>query len=147
MRTMDHLTETQMKDLKAGRLSKNEKLLALKHIGECEQCADSFAGSYGDLELLTLSPDFKTEIFFEIEKEKKGMIKEKAAVWKRELCFYSFKVSIAACIALLLLFSGTLDYGMNMSRTMNPQLSGVNVITENLRGFSDKLIDFEVQKN
>ena len=129
----EHLTPDRMKALKAGMLAKDDTISALEHLGECEQCADAFAKSYSDQELLELSPGFKIAVFSAIEKE------------KRELFRYSFKVSVAACITLFLLFSGTFNFSMNFSKNMYSDLSGVNTITENLRGFSDKLIDFEVK--
>lgn len=143
----EHLTPERIKALKTGRLSKDETLFALEHIGECEQCADALAESYRETELLELSPDFKAEVLLKTASVRKNAAAEKIKNRKRELCFYSFKVSIAACIALLLLFSGTLNYGMNISKMINPDLSGMNVITEDLRGFSDKLINLEVIKN
>jgi len=129
----EHLTTDRMKALKEGMLAKDDTISALEHLGECEQCADAFAKSYSDQELLELSPEFKIAVFSAIEKE------------KRELFRYGFKVSVAACITLFLLFSGTFNYSMNFSKNMYSDLSGVNTITENLRGFSDKLIDFEVK--
>lgn len=145
----EHLTPDKITALKEGSLSKAETISALEHIGECEQCADIFAESYNNTELLNLSSNFKDSVFSAIDKEKNNSVikKEKNRNRKREFCFYSVKVSIAACITLALLFSGTFNHGMNMSRTVQADLSGVNVITENLRGFSDRLIDFETTKN
>ncbi len=147
MITKEHLTPERMEALKEGMLAKDDAISALEHLGECEQCADAFAKIYSDQELLELSPGFKIAVFSAIEKEKRTIIKEKAKTddGKRELFRYGFKVSIAACITLFLLFSGTFNFSMNFSKNMYSDLSGVNVITENLRGFSDKLIDFEVK--
>jgi len=128
-----HLTPDRMKALKEGMLAKDDAISALEHLGECEQCADDFAKIYSDQELLELSPGFLIAVFYAIEKE------------KRELFRYGFKVSIAACITLFLLFSGTFNFSMNFSKNIYSDLSGVNEITENLRGFSDRLIDFEVK--
>ncbi len=144
----EHLTPDRIKALKDGLLSRDEAIAALEHLGECEQCADAFAESYSSQELLGLPPGFKSAVFSAIRKEQRKFGKERTetADRKRELFRYSFRVSIAACITLLLLFSGTVNYGINFSRTIDTNLSGVNVITENLRGFSDKLIDFKVTK-
>ena len=139
----EHLKPDRIKALKDGLLTTGEVIDALEHIGECERCADALGESYSEKELLNLPPDFITEVFSAIKKDSIGLTrKEKSRRWKKELYSYSFKVSIAASIALVLLFSGTLDYGINFSRSIHSDLSGVNVITENLRGFSDKLIDF-----
>ncbi len=145
---MEHLTPDRMKDLKGGILSGNDAISALEHIGECEQCADAFAGCYFASELVELSQGFKSDVFSAIDREKRKEMKEKGKVadGKRELFRYSFRVSIAACITLLLLFTGTIDYGIHFSRSIHTDLPEVKVITENLKGFSDKLIDFEVTK-
>ena len=147
MITKEHLTPVRMKALKEGLIAKDDMISALEHLGECEQCADAFANSYSDQELLDLPPGFKIAVFSAIEKEKSAIVKKrvKMADGKRELFRYGFKVSIAACITLFLLFSGTFNYSMNFSKNMYSDLSGVNSITENLRGFSDKLIDFEIR--
>jgi len=150
MMNKEHLTPDRIKALKEGTLSKKEEICALEHIGECLLCAVALAESYSDPELFNLPPGFKAVVFSAIDKENiNKIVKEKdiAGNRKRELFRYSFKVSIAACIALILLFSGTINYGLDISRSFNTGLSGVNVVTENLRGFSDKLIDFEGTKN
>lgn len=149
MMNREHLTPDRIKELKNGTLSMEDRISALEHIGECEQCADAFAGFYDDAELMELPQGFKESVFREIEQERKTVIWEKRnnSDRKRELFRYSFRVSIAACITLFLLFSGTINYGFNISRSIHTDLSGFNVITENIRGFSDKLVDFEVTKN
>jgi len=141
----EHLTADRINALKARVLTTEEMIAALEHIGECKRCAGSLAESYCERQILNLSPDFSAEIFSAIEKDK--TIRFARNRRKRELCFYSFKVSVAACIALVLLFTGTFNQGMNFSRSIQTNLSGVNVITENLRGFSDKLIDFKSTTN
>ncbi|MDD3169363.1 MAG: hypothetical protein PHC91_07890 [Eubacteriales bacterium] len=144
----EHVTEERMKALKDGILSIEDTISALEHIGECDQCADAFGGCYCERELLELVPEFRSAVFSAISRERKNRIKAKpmAADGKHELFRYSFRVSIAACITLLLLFTGTMNYGINFSRSVRTELPEVNVITESLRGFSDKLIDFEVTK-
>jgi hypothetical protein len=148
MMNMEHLTPDIMADLKSGRLSEAEAVAALEHIGECEQCADAFAGTYHETELLELPPGFRSAVFSAVEKEKRTIpvVKSKRDDKRRELFSYGFRVSIAACITLVLLFSGTINYGINLSRSIHPDLSRVNVITEDLRGFSDKLVNFKYQK-
>lgn len=144
----EHLTPDIMTALKIGRLTGAEAVSALEHIGECEQCADAFAGIYHEGELLELPPGFRSAVFSSVERERRTVpiVKSEQNDKKRELFRYGFRVSIAACITLVLLFSGTINYGINLSRAIHPDLSRVNVITEDLRGFSDKLINFKYQK-
>lgn len=144
----EHLTPELMAALKNGSLPGKEAISALEHLGECERCAGAFAGIYHETELLELSAGFRSAVFSAVEKEKRAApaVKSKKDDKKRELFRYSFRVSIAACITLALLFSGTIDYGINLSRSMRPDFSKVNVITEDIRGFSDKLINYKYQK-
>lgn len=145
----EHLTQEWIEALKEGLLPKAEAVSTLEHIGECEACAELFAESYGRTELLSLSPDFKTSVFLAIEKERISIsVREKTnRSPRRELCTYGFKVSIAACAALLLLFSGTFNYSMDFSRsTIRSNLSEVSTITESIKGFSDKLMDFSIMR-
>lgn len=144
----EHLTPESMNALKNGLLSRNEAISALEHLGECEQCADALAESYGGYDLLPLSPGFRSAVFASLEKQRRTAVKgsSNGAGQKRELFRYGFKVSVAACITLILFFSGTMNYGTSFNRFIHTDLSEANVITENLRGFSDKLIHFEFNK-
>jgi hypothetical protein len=149
------LPPDRLNELKEGLLSGAEMISALEHIGECEQCAGTLAESYGSLELLELPTDFKQAVLSAVNRQYRtagqkqgktdgGKNNTGAHSGKRELFRYGFKVSVAACITLLLLFTGTINYGIDFGRSIHTDLSEVNLITENLRGFSDRLIHFEV---
>jgi anti-sigma factor RsiW len=148
MMKKEHLTPDRMRALKDGLLSGDETIGALEHIGECELCASAFADSYSEAELLELSPAFRSAVLSAIERENRTAISAKKKAMKaggrRELFRYSFRVSVAACITLFLLFSGTISYGMDFSRSIHPDLSGINAIMESVKGFSDKLVNFNV---
>lgn len=148
MNDKEHLTPERIKDLKTGMLSREESIAALEHIGECGRCADAFAGSYDIRELLKLSPGFRPAILTAIEKEKQSVIKAgaKASESRKELLRYGASVSVAACITLFLIFSGTIDYALNFSRSIDTDIPEVNLITENLNGLSNQLLNFEVIK-
>lgn len=136
MMTQGHLSKEMIEKLKSGRLSKEEKLAALDHIGECDFCANAFSSSFEQEGLMFTAPDFSSEIMKKIGKPQ----------GKREFYLYSFKVGIAACIALLLLFSGGLRYGADgheLKKTALVDLSRVNSITEHLRGISDRFVDLD----
>lgn len=142
----EHLSPDRLKAMKDGLLSEAEMVSALGHLGQCDRCADAFAECYGSRELLVLPPGFRQAVFSAVYRADKMEGKNKAitAAGKRELYRYGFRVSVAACITLLLLFSGTMNYGINFSRSIRTDLPEVNVITESLRGFSDRLIQFEI---
>ncbi len=145
----EHLTADQVEALRDGSTSGEAAIHALAHIGECDRCAAALAESFEGRQLPELPPGFKMAVFAAIRRDQRksdaGAVKSGSSR-RRELYRYSFRVSIAACITLFLLFSGTINYGMNYGLSIHKELPEVNVITENLRGFSDKLIDFEVMK-
>lgn len=151
MTLKEHVRPEVMKALKAGTLSADEVISVLTHIGECMMCAEVLADSYQTEELLQLPLDFKKKIAARTEREGTAIFNAKSAETRRnrngmrELYAYSFKVGVAASIALVLLFSGTLDYGVAFGRSIHGDFTTVNKITENLRGFSERLIDFNVK--
>lgn len=158
----DHLTADRIIALKNGSLSGLEAAETLEHIGECGQCAEAFAECFAEDELLELPPGFVSSVLAAIEGEKRSVPGNMRSVagdgartevrgktrdrTKRELFGYSFRVGIAACITLFLLFSGTIDYGLGLSHSFHTDLTGVQVITENLRDLSNRLVDFEMTK-
>ena len=155
MTRKEHLTQEQFDALKARTLSPEETVTALTHMAECTQCADAFADSYREEELLSLPNNFKTKILetvsMEAEKSNrnvfavKTMRTQKKKSGKQELYAYSFRVCVAASIALMLLFSGTLNYGLSLGRSITNDFTATDRIAENLRGFSDRLIDFTIK--
>jgi hypothetical protein len=141
MNRNEHLAPEQIDDLSAGRLASDEVIDMLAHIGECVQCADALAERYEENELLYLPPEFSRRVMKAIGSDRISHTGKKNGI--RELYAYSFRVGIAACIALMLLFSGTLNYGVFLGQSIHGDFAAVDRITENLRGFSDRLIDFK----
>ena len=143
-----HLTPEQTAALRDGLMSGEEAVAALKHIGECMPCAAVFAESYQGRALLELPPDFKPALFSALRGEERetGMRPARPSDGRRELFRYGFRVGIAASITLILLFSGTVNYGFSLGRSIHTDLSEVNKITENVRGFSDKLVEFKLTR-
>ena len=166
MNMKEHLVPGQIDALKAGNLPADEVIGMLTHIGECGHCADALAQRYREEELLRLPPEFSRKVLETLGTDLQRTVKmipqkqvppEKITkVGSRnvvshsrkkngvhELYAYSFRVGIAACIALMLLFSGTLNYGVAFGQSIHGDFAAVDKLTENLRGFSDKLIDFK----
>jgi hypothetical protein len=69
MMNKEHLPPDRLNELKEGLLSGAEMISALEHIGECEQCADTLAESYGSLELLELPTDFKQAVLSAVNRQ------------------------------------------------------------------------------
>ncbi|MDF2655433.1 MAG: hypothetical protein K0R19_1907 [Bacillota bacterium] len=168
MNMREHLLPQQIDALKAGNLPEDEVIGMLTHIGECGHCADALAERYREEELLRLPPEFSRKVMETLGTDIQRTVKmippkqvpagkitkngshrtisysgKKNGVY--ELYAYSFRVGIAACIALMLLFSGTLNYGVAFGQSIHGDFAAVNKLTENLRGFSDRLIDFKVK--
>ncbi|QOX63566.1 hypothetical protein FRZ06_09480 [Anoxybacterium hadale] len=142
MNRNEHLAPERIDDLRAGRLASDEVIEMLTHIGECVHCAEALGERYKENELLRLPPEFSRKVM-----ETLGIERVSHSIGKKngicELYAYSFRVGIAACIALMLLFSGTLNYGVSLGQSIHGDFKAVERITENLRGFSDRLIDFK----
>ena len=139
-----HLTEILLKALKSGLLKDNELILVSEHICTCERCAGTFADSFNDNELAKAPLGFEEEIQSKIKNKKENNI---------QLAFYSLRVVIAACMALVFVFSNTLNYAANIkvNSIKPPNLNITNsintVINTDINNFSRKIINMEVFNN
>ena len=137
-----HLTNSTLEALKAGALIDTELLLITEHLCSCEKCTEALTDNYDDNRLL--------KIPFGFEEEVKNMIRKNKEK-NRQFVFYSFRVVVAACIALIFVFSGTVNFaintGMGKDNISPPNLAVVNSINNQLNTFSIKLINMEVFKN
>ena len=186
-----HLTDRTLGMLKSGRIPAEEKQSALLHIGECSLCAQRFADSFEEQELLSLPPQFAEGVDRKLSQlritatplslgrkllqnsggdcrgddeadRQRSSVPARRTVGalepgrpqtpqekKREYRRYSCRVAVAACVALIMLFSGTFTMGMSalsQSRVLNPDLSVVNRITQDLSNFSKEIIHWEARK-
>jgi len=157
----EHLSDVTFKKLKANQLSVEEKLEGLEHMAECPLCAERFAESFISSDLLTTPQDFQSRVLKEIkwddsqrEVKKNGISKSNPSNnfnalkrKRKEFYFYVARVSLAMCISLMLLFSGTFGFMTNAlaaSTSKGLDLSKVDTFTENLRDVSDKIVNMEV---
>lgn len=137
-----HLNKISLLKLKESSLEDEELSLAIEHICNCEKCADVFANSYNDNELAEAPLGFHNEIQERIKKKRESDIK---------FFFYSLRVTVAACIALVIVFSNTLSFAANKAIKPGdinpPNLSVVSTINARLNNFSTKIINMEVFNN
>jgi hypothetical protein len=135
-----HLAEKTLEALKSGLLDNDELILVSEHISECEKCAGYFANSFNDKDLAEAPLGFEEEIQSKVKRKKESDI---------QLVFYSLRVTIAACMALVFVFSNTLNFTKDtkMSSIKPLNLSIVNSINADLNSFSQKLINLEVFNN
>lgn len=137
-----HITKISLDMLKEGSLSEVELILISEHISSCVDCADALADSFADNELASAPSSFEQEILSKIK-----IKKDKT----NQFIFYSLRVTIAASIALVFVFSNQLNFIANTkTKTLNVSpinLSSVNTINERLNDFSQKIINMEVFNN
>ena len=79
-----------------------------------------------------------------------GYKKSNGSSRRREFYLYAARVSLAMCITLMLMFSGTFGFMTNALEAKASQtldLSKVNTFTENIRNVSDKIVNMEVNNN
>lgn len=137
-----HLSEYALAALKEGTLNKAEILAASEHMSGCRLCAGKFAGSFGENELLEVPSGFKDDIAARLRPAKEE---------KRQFLFYSLRVAIAACAALIIVFSGTLSFIADMdSKIKGSQTGGLylaDTLNAGFQNFSQKILDLEVLVN
>jgi hypothetical protein len=137
-----HLSKDTFQTLKSGTLSELEMLSLVTHIGDCEYCADAYANVFDSDELIEVPSGFEEEIKSKLQPR---------IVKNKQLVFYSLRVAVAACITLAIIFSGVLNLITNVNakalQIKPSDFSIVNSINTNLKGFSEKILNLEVQEN
>ncbi|MEG2857470.1 MAG: hypothetical protein RR994_02485 [Clostridia bacterium] len=126
----EHLSRDTLLKLKNGDIS----MEALTHIGECNICAAHFAELMDDNVLPP--PDLDAEILSKIH----------ACPSRNSIFPYALRVCVAASIALAILFSGLIPR-LSTIEIRPPKSDAVNTVAANMREFSDKLVNMEVNKH
>ncbi|MCB2306860.1 hypothetical protein LGL08_12515 [Clostridium estertheticum] len=134
-----HVTKILIQRFKEGSLSDNELVLMSEHICLCETCAAVLADSFNNNELADAPLGFEQEVICKIKKKKES---------NTQFIFYSLRVITAASIALIFVFSNSLNFIANKPLDVNPiNLSSINTISTSLNSFSQKIINMEVFNN
>jgi len=137
-----HLTVISIQKFKDGCLSDEELASIAEHMENCEECAELIAESFDDSELLEVPSGFQEEV----KRKVAGKVKNNT-----QFFLYSFRVSIAVCFSLMLVFSNVLNFmANNRIKTMQinaPSFKMVNSINMELGNFTDKIINTEVFNN
>nr|WP_254909227.1 hypothetical protein [Clostridium tyrobutyricum] len=133
------MTKNALEEFKKGNLQDIELIQISEHVSQCEKCSDEMADSFTDTELAEAPLGFEEEVNNRISDRKKANV---------QFVLYSIRVSIAACIALVFVFSNTLNVIANTKvktvDIVSPNLSIVNSINKSLDDFSQKIISMEV---
>lgn len=137
-----HLTPPALNALKTGSLSEIELLLAASHMADCLCCASTFANSFSEYDLIEEFPGFAEEVERKLSSQRKD---------NRQFLPYSIRVAVSACAALLIVFSGTLNFITDIATKAEslkpPELNFVDSINTELQDFSQKILDMEVFQN
>lgn len=135
-----HLTKKALKAFKESSLSDDDLIVISEHICNCEKCADALANCFNDNELADVPLGFEEEVLSKIKNKKQK---------NNEFILYSIRVSMAACMALMIVFSSTFNF-IASTKAINiepPNLSAVNSINKSLNHFSQKIVSMEVFNN
>lgn len=137
-----HLSPLAIVKLKEGTLTDTELLQASAHIASCESCADILAGSFAEDELSSVPSGFLEEVASKMVPKKMS---------KKQLAFYSIRVAVAACAALVMVAFGNSGFVKDMYSKSTcikaPDLSFVDSINSDLNSFSKKILYMEVFNN
>ncbi|MEY8763620.1 MULTISPECIES: hypothetical protein [Clostridium] len=137
-----HIKNSSIEKLKNGNLKKTEINILSEHIESCEECAQKLSNSFEQKDFLKVPCGFEEEIEYKINRNHKK---------NKQLFFYSLKVSAAACMALVLVFSSALNFmadtGVRKLEIKSPQFTAVNSMNVKLENFTNNIIDREVFNN
>lgn len=137
-----HVTPAALRDFAAGSLKPEELDQVAEHIAGCEQCALALAEAAEAQQPVEAPAGFEEEIRNRISHSGKG---------RAELFRFSFRVALAAGIALFFLFSGTFHALVNSrnpsAEIKAPGFSAVEKINTHLRNFSQQILEMEAFKD
>lgn len=134
-----HVAKAVLTDFTAGLLTHDELMKATEHIAGCKQCALALAQAIETKQAALVPVGFDEEVLCRIRR-----LKEK----KTEFLRFSFRVALAACVALFLIFSNTLNTLAGSDNYLKKiesfDFSVVESINTHLHCFSQRLLYMEV---
>lgn len=107
---MTHLTQEQIQHLKQGNITNEKNIEYLEHISQCEYCANQYANSFLENDLIETPPDLRQNILDETVYKKSAletlqMLERKGHQKKKEFLCFTAKVVFAMCAVTVMLFS------------------------------------------
>lgn len=130
-----HPEDHMLKALQAGTLSQEEQIALLTHIAGCEACAARLCELIPHT--LDTPPGFEKKVISRWHAQQKSR--------HLSLFLYSLRVGIAACIALVLLYSGVFERFHVELRP--PDMGKANSITAEMNRMTEKIINWEVSQD
>lgn len=136
----EHITKKMFYDWQEGKLSDQEEVSFLQHIGDCTFCAEQF-GSWMEEYLLMEPPSYLKE---EIQARTRQLdiqtvIKVKQTSKQMKLMLYSLKVGLAVAVSIFLLTITTGVQRMNVQTTEREPVSTRQETKEREESLTDKL--------
>ena len=144
--TNGHLTSEAIVLLKQNKLMTKDKISALEHIGNCEECAFMLSSSFCKIDLVKEPIEFEKTTMNKLNNIK---LQKQPSRNNRQFWGYTFRVGLAMCATLILVFTGIFDLtaGLKSNNIPTPDLTFMDTFTQDIKTFSDKIINLEVMKN
>ncbi len=135
-----HITQAALHDFAAGSLDSGDLAAAAEHVAACGRCASALAEIVETEQ--PVPAGFEEELRNRISREEER---------KTELFHFSFRVALAASIALFFVFSSAISMLAGprdpLVQIRAPGFSAIESISTHLRDFSQQILDMEVFKN
>ncbi len=148
-----HLSDETILLLKSGKLSYDDNLRALEHLGQCPVCSDFLAQCFEEQELLAVDPDFSDRIMREAVRAGKEAAAPRPEKPMRVFYSYALRVAAAVCLTLLMLSAGPFQMAVDAIESNDSTIVGeisiakVDAFTESVWTITDKIVKLEVYKN
>lgn len=112
-----HLTPMAFLLLESDGLSEEERELIATHLSECDECMNAYLESLTETELEEPSEDLSKRIVQQVE-----LASEKRKD-RKIIMMQFFKLGIAVCITVVMLFGGVFDVIANLPEQSKPEQS------------------------
>lgn len=140
-----HLKSDVLIKLKNGDLNGDALMAALDHIAECPDCALAYSSLFEESDLKEPPRGFEEELQSNLAQRKKSK------TGKNDFALYVVKVAVAASIAIIITFSGSIgsipNYTSKIQKANSASQSFLSSISEKFSSFSKNLANMEVFTN
>lgn len=134
-----HITEEEMSSLVQNTLDADSLAHFMEHIATCDFCAEHYAAAI-EKDLISTPPDFKKQVLDETRRIPTALQSARVKFYR-----YCFRVGLATCVSLFLIFSGTPGESQIISPKA-PHAIDFNLfqnLGSHMRTFSEKFIYME----
>lgn len=140
----EHLTIELLYAFNNNTLDDETYLSVLNHISSCDNCSILYSNTITKKDIITAPHYLKSNIMERIQRSNEivNIVEKQKISINRQLFFYSIKVGLAMCGALIFLYSGLLskEYSSEAKELPMIKMDTVDNINNKLYEFSNKLI-------